>query len=179
MLVIGKPRLNIGLLKRLGCAAPGYSLGTLTALYAAGARPEMMRFDQHCKSHYREDPNFCGGGWMASFLATIRSALAWLKAKGILRPKTKTHAVNANDFPPLPPPVNFSAMALVAPVGALFAAEAVRRQNAAVALFRLGDDRELRYPYHAFISPFPKSLLEELGEEDNPVALACNASRRF
>lgn len=176
--------------KRIG--AVGYSLGTMTVLYAAGATPEMLRFDRHCEAHHREDANFCGGGWTASFFATMRRALSWLKEKGILKPKTEDRAVATKEFPARKVPINFSALALVAPVGTPFSAEALRRQNADIALFRLGDDEQLRHPYHAehlhkllggkapvyktfdgvhhhaFISPFPQWLL---AVEDIPVAV--------
>lgn len=170
--------------------AVGYSLGTVTALYAAGATPKMSRFEEHCREFSRDDINFCGGGggWVAEFFAYVRETVAWLKEKGMLRAQS-TRTPQA-EFSPISP-VDFSAIALIAPVGAPFPAEAVREQNAAIALFRLGDDDEVRYPYHAeylhlalnniphlyktftgvhhyaFISPFPAWLM---AEENIPVA---------
>ena len=175
--------------RRVG--ALGYSLGTLSALYAAGAVPEMSRFKRHCEEHSKQDPNFCGGGWLSAFFASVKSALSWLKDKGMLKPRNSNRAGVDNEFPPVEQPIDFSAIALVAPVGAFFSADALRRQDADIALFRLGDDAQLRYPHHAehlytllgdkaqvyktfdgvhhyaFISPFPQRLLEEA---DIPVA---------
>lgn len=169
----------------------GYSLGTMTALYASGTTPQMARFTQHCKLHNQADPNFCGGGWMSIFLSMIQNTLSWLKENDILKPRTN-EIDTTNEFLPMESPLAADAIALIAPVGVAFDKKELQAQTAAIALFRLGDDAELRYPYHAeylhnslgenphvyrvyngvhhyaFISPFPQWLLEE---EDIPVAL--------
>ncbi len=179
--------------------AIGFSLGTMTALYAGGTTPQMKLFRQHCKQNFEEDNNFCGNTWRQVFFARVRATLAWLQEKGILKPREENSGPpdpNTPEFAPLETPVQFSAIALVAPVGVPFSADAVQQQNTKLALFRLGDDQQLRYPYHAeylhtalgkqrhlyktfdgvhhnaFISPFPKWLLAELEEEgDIEVAL--------
>ncbi len=175
-------------LNRLG--AVGYSLGTITALYAGGSTPQVELVRQHCTQHYEKDINFCGDDWRQKFFARIRATVAWLQAKGVLKPQPKNTGQNtqenpnAAEFSPLAAPLHFSAIALVAPVGAPFSRAAMQQQNAKLALFRLGDDQLLRYPYHAeylhtqlgdkahvyktfaqvhhhaFISPFPQWLLE-------------------
>ena len=171
--------------------AVGYSLGTMTALYAAGATPRITRFRAHCEANHRQDAELCGGGWAASFLGIVKSVLRYLREKGILKPRDKKPRAGQIEFADIDKPMDFTAIALIAPVGVPFSAEDVRRIPARIALFRLGDDAQLRYPYHAeylrrilsaknpvhknfpgvhhnaFISPFPKWLVEQ---EDIPVA---------
>ncbi len=167
---------------RIGAA--GYSLGTLTALMAAGATPSMRRIREHCITHGEADANFCGNGWRAKTARKARAAIAWLKEKGVLKPKKKSGNSGGAEFSPVAFPTHFRAIALIAPMGAPFAAEPLRALNSNIALFRLGGDEELRHPWHAehlrlslgaraafygeypgvhhyaFISPFPKWLLE-------------------
>jgi len=180
--------------------ALGYSLGTATALFAGGATPQMSLMREHCEAHREDDEAFCGGSkWAAYFVNAARSALAYLAEKGILNPETQERSRQEREqrrereeFAPLDEPVDFRAVALVAPIGAVFSAERLSALSGDIAIFRLNDDTELKSPYHAehlrdslggkvslyqefpgvhhyaFISPFPQWLLEE---EDIPVAI--------
>lgn len=145
---LAQPRIGkIAAANRVG--ALGYSLGTLTVLYAAGARPLMQKFSAHCRMHRNADPEFCGGDWRAKLLSSLQPALQYLRAKGILRPRKETPWPADKEFQSPSAPINFNAIALVAPVGAPFTADQLQNVTAAVALFRLGDDAQLRYPFHA------------------------------
>lgn len=172
--------------------AVGYSLGTLTSLYAAGITPQMSNFHKHCQRNHSRDNNFCRYGWKTRFFLRVQSVLAWFKGAKNRNSESIAYANAGGKFSPIPSPINFSAMALVAPVGVSFPEKKLRRQNADVALFRLGDDEQLRYPYHAenlnkllgekarvyktfegvhhyaFIAPFPQWLLDT---EYIPVAI--------
>lgn len=142
--------------------AIGYSLGTATALYAAGATPQRRLFLAHCSENRAADPKFCGGNndnaagiirnLIRDFFAIIRATIKWLQSKGILKPRDQHNRHdNLNEFVPLKTPLKFQAIALVAPIGAPFPADALRALSAQtpIALYRLGADRQLRYPFHA------------------------------
>lgn len=173
--------------------ALGYSLGSLSALTAAGATPQMSLFKKHCDQHSGTDVMFCGDdSWQSKAFSVIKSALAWLREKGILKPRVPRPYDDQESLMPLDKPINFRAVALVAPIGAPFSPESIASVTADVALFRMGKDEELRAPWHAeylhtllgnqariykvfptthhyaFISPFPQSLLEK---ESIPVAI--------
>ena len=175
--------------------ALGYSLGTWTALAAAGATPSMLKFNTHCDRHGADDIHFCYGGnrWVAKFFIALRSGLQWLRDKDMLKPRPPVK--EGEDFSPVESPIPFRAIALVAPVGAPFPKKSLRRLDGDVAIYRLGDDEELRSPHHAewlrdalgdraryknypgvhhlaFISPFPPRFLEAMRKEGEDTAFA-------
>ena len=162
--------------------AVGYSLGTLTALYTAGVTPNLARMREHCQANRNQDPGFCGVTAPLGLQRVIQFALSRLRAIADDAP---------TEFVAIEAPIKFDAIALVAPIGVPFPAAELRRNIAPVALFRLGQDEQLRHPHHAeymhpllpdnpvyktfadahhyaFISPFPQWLLDE---EDIPVAV--------
>ncbi|MEM7292079.1 MAG: dienelactone hydrolase family protein [Pseudomonadota bacterium] len=157
----------------------GYSLGGLTSLAAGGARPDLTRIETHCAQLGDGDSQFCSyNRW-------------WWRAFARLRQWWSNEAPPAADFSDLPLPA-LQSIALVAPVGVPFSRESLLSITAKVGVFRLGDDAEVRYPYHAdhivqslgtrvldyrvhtgvhhyaFISPFPEWLK---AEEHIPVAI--------
>lgn len=149
--------------------AIGYSLGALTVLGADGILPSQSLFKRHCDKHSAEDPNFC------MEIPWWRKALQWFSEPTLSDKK---------EFSPVIP-IGFQSIALVAPVGAIFPAHQFRDLSAKVAIYRLGQDNQVSYPFHAdyifksldqnaarykvyddvhhyaFISPFPDWLLEE------------------
>lgn len=173
--------------------ALGYSRGTISALAATGATPSISLMISHCDAHGSEDAAFCyGDSWIARALAKVKGGILWLKEKGVLKPGQQPVPAG-EEFLPADKPVDFRAIALVAPAGALFDAPALQGLSADVAIFRLSDDDLLKSPYHAehlrdelgpkartyktfegvhhyaFISPFPAQLLELLEKEGVPV----------
>jgi predicted dienelactone hydrolase len=166
---------NIVDANRIG--AIGYSLGTLTVLKAGGSQPGIVRYNTHCEKHASVDKNFCAEApWW-------QKLLLWFKDKGL--------SVK-DEFSPTKAPMKFRAIALVAPIGAVFPEKEISKIKSRVAIYRLEDDQELKHPFHAeylskllnksdleykaykgvhhyaFISPFPTWLLEK---EYIPVAI--------
>jgi esterase/lipase len=157
--------------------AIGYSLGTLTVLKAGGSRPSIVRYNNHCEKHGSVDTNFCTETpWWHKFVL-------WFKDTDL--------SVN-DEFGPAKASFEFKAIALVAPIGAVFSDKEISKIKFKVANYRLENDDEVKYPFHAeylsklleknnleynvykgvhhyaFISPFPAWLLEE---EYIPVAI--------
>ena len=153
---------------RLGAA--GFSLGALTALTLAGGEPDIKLLQQHCAENKERDPRFCRNrSWWAK---------VWTLVSVVFR---------GEKFLDLPPPMPIRTIALVAPVGAVFDAESLKKVNAAVSIHRLADDKTLRHPYHAerlrgllnvaaddyhthenaghyaFIDKFPQRVIDEEG----------------
>jgi predicted dienelactone hydrolase len=155
----------------------GYSLGSMTVLKAYGVLPSSSHYKLHCDSNHAEDPNFC------TVIPWWQKILLWFK---------ETELGEADEFTPTPLPIAFKSIALIAPIGAIFPEDQIRAIQAKTAIYRLGDDDQLTFPFHgeyiyntlsqksiqyktyenvhhyAFISPFPAWLLEE---EYIPVAL--------
>ena len=144
--------------RRIG--AIGHSAGGYSVLALIGGRADMAVLARHCTRHREEDAEFCGYG----------------------RPDREMHGT----MPDLSDP-RVAAVVAVAPVGALFGEGAFVGVEAQAQIHRLEGDRVLREPWHAeniltlmsdnanlishpvahhfaFISPFPASLIGQVGE---------------
>jgi len=160
---------------RLG--AIGYSLGALTVLKAEGSQPSYIHYNAHCKKHGAVDENFC------TVIPWWQRVLLWFK---------KSDLSIKDEFSRTRSTLEFQAMALIAPVGAIFAENEISQITTQTAIYRLEEDEQVKYPFHAeyiynllkrsnreykvfkgvhhyaFIPPFPAWLLEE---EYIPVAI--------
>ena len=144
--------------RRIG--AIGHSAGGYSVLALIGGRADMAVLARHCTRHREEDAAFCGYG----------------------RPDREMHGT----MPDLSDR-RVAAVVAVAPVGALFGEGAFAGAEAPAQIHRLEGDRVLREPWHAeniltlmgdnaslvphpqahhfaFISPFPASLIGQVGE---------------
>ena len=143
--------------RRIG--AIGHSAGGYSVLALIGGRADMSVLTRHCTRCREEDSAFCGYG----------------------RPDGEIDGT----MPDLSDP-RVVAVVAVAPVGALFGEEAFANVEAQAQIHRLEGDRVLREPWHAeniltlmgdnaslvshpaahhfaFISPFPASLIGQVG----------------
>ena len=143
--------------RRIG--AIGHSAGGYSVLALIGGRADMAVLIRHCTRHREEDAGFCGYG----------------------RPDGQAQGT----MPDLSDP-RVVAVVAVAPVGALFGEGAFAGVEAQAQIHRLEGDRVLREPWHAenvlklmgdnaslvshpaahhfaFISPFPASLIGQVG----------------
>ena len=148
------PRIDA---RRIG--AIGHSAGGYSVLALIGGRADMAVLARHCTRHREEDAGFCGYG----------------------RPGGET----GGTLPDLSDP-RVGAVVAVAPVGALYGEGAFVGVEALAQIHRLKGDRVLREPWHAenivalmgdnaslvthpqahhfaFISPFPASLIGQVG----------------
>ena len=144
--------------------AIGHSAGGYSVLALIGGRPDLAALALHCTTRRAQDPGFCAYG----------------------RPEAEAVAGTMPDLSDLSDP-RVRAVVAVAPVGALFGADAFAGVRAPAQLHRLGADRVLRKPWHAeniaalmgdraslvahpeahhfaFISPFPAALAGQVGE---------------
>ena len=144
--------------RRIG--AIGHSAGGYSVLALIGGRADMAVLIRHCTRHREDDAGFCGYG----------------------RPDKKMHGT----MPDLSDR-RVVAVVAVAPVGALFGEGAFAGVTAPAQIHGLEGDRVLREPWHAeniltlmgdnaslishpvahhfaFISPFPASLIGQVGE---------------
>ena len=151
---------------RARIGAVGYSAGGYTVLAAAGARPDLARLIQHCRQKQAQDPEFCKYG--AAQRAEDRK-------KGV-----KPGVLN------IVPEPRLKAVVAIAPVGALFGANALRGLPVKLMIVRAGKDDVLRFPFHAhriaqhlraphtylvlpnaghfsIIEPFPEALRGQVG----------------
>ena len=148
------PRIDT---RRIG--AIGHSAGGYTVLALIGGRADTTLLAHHCTRHREEDAGFCGYG----------------------RPGRETGGTLPNLSDP-----RVAAVVAVAPVGALYGEGAFVGVEAPAQIHRLERDRVLREPWHAenivalmgdnasliahpqahhfaFISPFPASLIAQVG----------------
>ena len=156
--------------------AAGYSLGGMSVLFLAGGAPDIQTLQTHCEGeNWTRDPEFC---------ATSPWVRAYNIAAGLLR--------GDKPFFNLPKPTPLKAIALVAPVGALFGPDSLKKVDAAISIHRLGDDQILRHPFHAehlrdllnvednyhvhenighykFISRLPDRIIAELSEDERVI----------
>jgi predicted dienelactone hydrolase len=162
---------------RLG--AFGFSLGGFSVLAAAGGEFDPRNIARHCKSA-AHDPAFCGSGTGDTNLPP------GLRLRRMFYAPPKIEDRHSPGMDKL-----FRAIVLAAPVGVPFTR--LDEVEAATMLIRAEDDRILEYPYHAehihqllqtphrysvaenthhyaFLSPFPASIADEVGEpaEDPP-----------
>lgn len=162
--------------------AIGYSLGSATILAAAGGKFSSKARRAYCRENAAADQDFCGHDGSVPkkakliFLALLSSVLG----------------DDADEYAdrPLPPPLSFRKIALVAPVGQGWEADSLTAIPADMLLLGLSDDRVLPMAFHAerlreifpsaqaryqelnahhyaFIAPFPQWLTDQ---EDIPVA---------
>ncbi len=140
--------------------AVGHSAGGYTILALLGAKPDLARVVRHCTVDRAKDPGFCAYGRE--------------KPGGAPRPLT------------VKPDRRIRAAVLLAPVGAIFGADAFKSVTAKIRLYRAGADTVLRFPFHAehihrslpvaheyvvvpkighftFIAPFPAALQGQVG----------------
>ena len=170
--------------------ALGYSLGGLTVLATSGITPSMQQFITHCSNNAAKDPACSGPGpWWKKTLTWFKGIIR-VTIRGIVKIIGKRTPTNnrkfSPEFEPLESPVPFKAIAVVAPAAVIFTAEKIQKSNADIAIYRLGDDNVLKFPFHAehlhkslgtrehiykvyegvhhyaFISPFPEWLLKEI-----------------
>lgn len=139
-------------------AAVGHSIGGYTVLAFVGARADVMRVVRHCAERGQEDVDFCGYGQPGDEILAV--------------PDLGDRRV--------------AAAVAVAPVGAAFGEGAFDAVEADVQIHRFGEDRILRYPWHAenvatlmgekaklvvhpeahhfaFITPFPAAMAGSVG----------------
>ena len=150
----------------------GHSAGGYTALAVIGGKPNPENIRVHCSEHGEEDVEFCGvSGIFSRIIGYFSSQNAG----------ANTIIENTHDH-------RIKAAVLMAPVGVLFNDElSLSEVNVPIRLYRAEKDEVLRYPYHAeairenltkrpeyvvvknaghysFISPFPDSIKDEVGE---------------
>ena len=141
-------------------AAVGHSAGGYSVLALIGGRADMTVLLQHCTEFRDRDPVFCSYGRQDENIGGTLPDLADRRVR---------------------------AAVAVAPVGALFGPGAFAGVAARAQVHRLGRDRVLRRPWHednivrlmggrarlvlhpeahhfAFITPFPATLIDEVGE---------------
>lgn len=139
-------------------AAVGHSIGGYTVLAFVGARADLMRVVLHCAERHQEDEDFCGYGQPGDEILAV--------------PDLGDRRV--------------AAAVAVAPVGVPFGEGAFNAVEADVQIHRFGQDRILRYPWHAanvaalmegnarlvvhpdahhfaFITPFPAAMAGSVG----------------
>lgn len=167
--------------------AIGYSLGGLTALGASGTIPDTRYVVQHCLENEHNDPNFC-----LADLSWWHNIRRWWAGTDLVHWYYDTGLKDKDFVTQIEPPINFRAIALVAPVAAAYYPEQIGNIDAEVAIFRLEKDKINRFPFHAdylhrtlgdkqhfykvykdahhfaFISPYPEWLLKK---EYIPVAM--------
>jgi predicted dienelactone hydrolase len=152
-------------------AVVGYSLGGLTAIAAAGGRPQMAAWKTHCRENGDKDPVACREGFFAIIRALrfVRETLRRFREWRGLPPRKKQTADDDDEEESgaeeiQPPPLSdditkkVRAVVAVAPVGAAFDGDSANDIRAPVFIHRFGGDRVLAYPFHA------EHLRELLGE---------------
>ena len=125
----------------------GYSLGGLTALAAAGGRPQVKTWKIHCRENGARDPA-CQDSYLAAGLRLVRNSLKWLREK-IGRPPRPSRPPEIREEIRFPPPLPARAVILIAPVGAAFGDDSTAAVDAPVFIHRFGGDRVLAHPFHA------------------------------
>lgn len=124
---------NIGIL--------GYSLGGGTVLAAAGVQPDINVAAQHCAQNSKLDFQFCQDMPWSFVPWQWITEPDWSKLKN-------TPTTN----------LQFKSMVLIAPVAQLFTQTDLQQLNSPpTAIFRVGEDAELKFPYHA------EYLMQNLG----------------
>ncbi len=124
-------------------------MGTLTVLKAGGSQPSIVRYNNHCEKHGSVDTNFCTETpWWHKFVL-------WFKDTDL--------SVN-DEFGPAKASFEFKAIALVAPIGAVFSDKEISKIKFKVANYRLENDDEVKYPFHA---EYLSKLLEKNNLEYN------------
>lgn len=114
----------------------GYSQGGLSAMIAAGVRPQRDLARQHCQHNAAEDRGFCG---YASFWMRLARDLGL----------TRLFSGFSGDFSDDRPAADFAALAVVAPVAVFVPGEQIAAQPAEIAIYSFGRDRVLAPAYHA------------------------------
>ncbi len=149
----------------------GHSAGGYTALALIGGKGNSDSINSHCSEH-SEDTEFCGRPAIFSAIIGFFSSP---------NPGTNSIIENSQDH-------RIKAAVVMAPVGVLFNEElSLSEVNVPVRLYRAEKDKVLLYPFHAesvrkklsnnpeyiivknaghysFISPFPESLKDRVGE---------------
>ncbi len=149
----------------------GHSAGGYTALALIGGKANTDSINSHCREH-TEDTEFCG---RPAIFSTI---IGYFSSPN---PSTNTIIENTRDH-------RIKAAVLMTPVGVLFNEElSLSEVHVPIRIYRAEKDKVLLYPFHAeavrkklsknpeyivvknaghysFISPFPESLKDRVGE---------------
>jgi predicted dienelactone hydrolase len=175
------------LIDKQNIGAIGYSLGGLTVLGSSGAIPNTQYVVEHCLKNEQLDGDFCLGD-----VSWLEKIWLWFVGTDIVHWYYETGLTDKEVVTQIESPIQFKAIALVAPVAAAYYPKEIKKINSKLALFRLETDQINRFPFHvdyihrslgerehfykvysdahhfAFISPFPEWLLKE---EYIPVAI--------